>query len=105
MPVVLRVDQLDGHDDPVSAAADTALEHVDYAEGLRDLRQVVFSRPAIRHDGRAADHLQVVDLRQAGQDIVLDSVGEKGVLLFVAEVFEWKHRNALFAGTGGGWAG
>ena len=40
-----------------------------------------------------------MNLRQAGEDVVLDAVGEKGVLLIVAEIFEWENRDA-FLGCG-----
>jgi hypothetical protein len=42
-----------------------------------------------------------MDLGQAGQDIVLDSVSEKRVVLFIAEVIEGEHRDTFLHPFGG----
>jgi hypothetical protein len=42
----------------------------------------------IRIDRRARNDLKIGDLRKIGQDIVLDSVGEVGLILFIAEILE-----------------
>src|SRR5712692_371015 len=70
------------------------------AELLTDLAQVALPASFILHDRSAADHFQVRDLCQVGQNFVLHAVGEIGVLLFIAQVVEWKHSNAL-RGDGG----
>src|SRR3954471_22307138 len=105
MPVVPGIDQLDADHDAVPAAPDASFEHVHDAKRLGDLRQIVFGRAAIRHDRRAADNFQIANLRQAGQDVVLDAVGEKRVLLVVAEVFEGQYGDAFLGKAGGGLGG
>ena len=100
MPVVARVDQLHADDDAISSRAHASLQHVDHAERLRNLRQIAFGRAAVGHHRGAADYLQVVDFRQARQDVVLDSVGKKRVLLVVAEIFERQNGDALFGASG-----
>src|SRR5438477_2580504 len=96
MMIVARVDQLHAHDHAVLTPAHTAFEHVHDSEGQRDLRQITFRGAAIRHYRGAADDLQVVDLGETSQDVVLNSIGEKGVLLVIAHVFEGEHGDAFF---------
>ena len=42
---------------------------------------------------RAADHSQIVNLREARENVVLNSIGEKCVRLVIAKIFERKHGN------------
>src|SRR3954453_21994773 len=95
MPVGPGIDQLDADYDLISAPSDAAFEHVHHAERLRDLRQIVFRRTPIWHHRSAADDFQVVDLRQAGEDVVLDSIREESVLFVVAKIVEGQDGNAL----------
>ena len=59
-----------------------ALEDVSDTEFLRDLGQVRRST-FVPQSGRARNNLEIADLRQAGEDFVLDSLGE----IFVRLVF------------------
>ncbi len=43
----------------------------------------------------AADHFQVGDLCQVRQDLVLHAIGEEGVGLFFAQIFEREHGDAF----------
>ena len=63
-------------------------EHMRNAKRAPDLTQIPFS--AISHDTGPTDHLEVGDFRQLGQNVVLDAIGKKGVLLTVAEIFKRK---------------
>ena len=49
---------------------------------------------AILHHAGAADDLEIGNLRQLGQNVVLDTVGKGGVLFVVAQVFKRQHRDA-----------
>ena len=46
--------------------------------------------------GCARDDFQIGDLRQAGQNFVLDAIGEVGVVFFAAQVFKRQHGDGLF---------
>src|SRR5205085_10115587 len=50
---------------------------------------------SITHHAGATNHAQIFDPGQTRQDVVLDAVGKKCVLLIGAEIFEWKSRNAF----------
>ena len=50
-----------------------------YTQFITDLRACSFA--AIFHDARPADDFQIGDLRQLGQNVVLDAIGKGGVLL------------------------
>ena len=65
------------------------------AELLADLAQVTLRPVAIAHDRRAADDLELLDFDQAGEEVVLHAVREKGVPLVFAPVLERQNRNAL----------
>ena len=67
-----------------------------HAELLADLAQIARRAALVLHHGGAADHFQVGDLRQVGQDLVLHAIGEEGVRFFFAQIFERKHRDAFF---------
>src|SRR5687767_8938753 len=96
MLVRLRFDELDVDADAVADFLDAAFDDVRDSELPRDLRQL-FRPGAISVRGSARNHLQVSDLGQAGNDFVLDAIGEIGVRLVFAEIFEWEHRNGAAA--------
>ena len=98
MAVGACVDQLNIDGDPVREAAHASLENVRHAERLADFQNVPFVGVAVFHHAGAADHLEVLDLGQDRQQIVLNAVGEEGVLLLEAEVLKRKHGDALFPG-------
>ena len=73
-------------------SSDRPLQHVGHTQRIADLAHIVFT--AILHDAGAADHLQVGDFRQLGQDVVLDAIGKERVLFLVAQIFEWQNGDA-----------
>ncbi len=89
------VDQLGIHPHLAGDPLHAALEQVRDAELLRDLAQIARCPGFVLHHAGAADHFEVRDLRQVGQDFVLHAVGEKRVLLVVAQVFKRQHGDAL----------
>ncbi len=66
-----------------------------HAELLADLAQIARRAGLVLHDRRAADHLQIRDLGEVGQDLVLHAIGEEGVRFFFAQIFERKDRDAF----------
>ena len=71
-----------------------AFDDIGDAELLADLAQIV-RRAFVLLGRRSGDHLQVGYLREAGEDFVLNSFREIGVLLFIAEVFEGQDSDRL----------
>ena len=82
-----RVDELGVDPHPVRVSPHGSFENVSDAERLADFTDVARAGPILAHRS-AADHFQVRDLGQIGQNVVLDTVGKIGVLLIVAQVFE-----------------
>ena len=74
---VLRVDQLDVYMQPGAGLAHAAFQHVRYLKLITDLARVLFA--AISHHAGAADDLEIGNLRQLGQQVVLDTIGKGGV--------------------------
>ena len=54
------------------------------AQLLRDLPQITRRRVLVLHHAGAADHFQVGDLRQVGQDFIVHAVSKERVLLVFA---------------------
>ena len=95
MRIVGGFDQLHVHPHRVAALLHAAFQDVRHAKLAGDLGQV-FRRALVMLGRGARDHLQIGDLRQAGQDFVLDAVGKVGVLLVAAQVLERQDRDAIF---------
>ena len=94
MGVGASVDQLRVHPHPIAGTSHRAFQHMGNAERFADLAQVARTCSILLHRG-PADDLQVRDLRQAGENIVVHSVREEGVLPVVAQVFEGQHGDAF----------
>src|SRR6202162_2537960 len=67
---------------------------------LADFTQIARRRVAILHHTGATNHFQISHLGQSGQDFVLHAVSKECVLLVVAQIFKWQHRDALFRNDG-----
>ena len=94
MRIVRRLDQLDIDPDPLAVFLDAPLEDMGDTQLAGDLRQVV-GRAFVMLGGGARDHFQVSDLGQAGQDFILDAIGEISVSLFRAQVFKGQDGDRL----------
>ena len=70
------------------------------AELLADLAQIARRAALVLHDARAADHFEIGDLREVGQNLVLHAIGEKGVLFVAAQIFKGKHGDAFLGHSG-----
>src|SRR5262249_12873501 len=49
---------------------------------------------AILHNAGSADHFQVSDFCQLGQNVVLNAVGKDRMLFPLAEIFKWQYGDA-----------
>ena len=94
-----RVDQLRIHPHPVARSAHRAFEDVGDAERFADLAQVARAGPVLLH-GSPADHFQVRDPGEAGENVVVHAVGEECVLAVVTQVFKRKNGDAFFRPAG-----
>lgn len=72
------------------------LEQISHPERLPDLACFALLALAVGLDGVATDDLEVADPGEAGEDVVLDALGEECVLLVSAKVGEGKHGDAFF---------
>ena len=95
MRVIAGIDQLRVDPHFVRCALHAALDQVRHAELLSDFAQIALRASFVLHHGCATDHLQVGDFCQIGQNFILHTVGEEGVLFFVAQVFERQNGDAL----------
>src|SRR5262249_26225562 len=91
---VARISEIHIDKQPVRDAPHASLENVSDVELLSDLAHVTLRPIPIAHDRRAANDLEVLDLDQAGKDIVLHAIREESVPLVFAAVFEWQNGDA-----------
>src|SRR5215469_3115490 len=96
MRISAGVDQLGVYVQPCTGLSDATFQHVRHLKSRSDLTRVLFA--AKSHNASAADYLQVGNLRQFGQDVVLNTIGKRSVLSIVAQIFKWQHRNSRRSG-------
>src|SRR2546423_14540104 len=101
MSIFESIEQLDGDHDAIAFPANASFQDIRHPEYPTDLAQIVrFLSAAKSQHTRATDHAQILDFAKARQDIVLNSVGEKCVLLIRTHVCERQHGDAFVAGAG-----
>jgi hypothetical protein len=86
------VDQLGIQPNSASVPAHASFQNVRDTKGLTDLARV--ARATIWHDTRPANHLEIGDVGQLGQNVVLHAIGKEGVLFLLAQVFKWQHSDS-----------
>ena len=96
MRIAACVDQLRVDPHAIAHALHAALHQMRDPELLRDLAQIARSSSFVLHHRCAADHFQISDFGEISQNLILHPVGEVGVLLFVAQIFERQDCDALF---------
>ena len=94
-----RVDQLRIQVNPITAPACASFQHVRHAKRIADLTHISFA--AIFHHAGPADDFQVGDLRQLGQNVVLHTIGEDGVILSGRSDFQTAKRRCQLLADGG----
>src|SRR5215470_16171104 len=70
----------------------STLQDVRNSKGLTNFRNIPFS--AILHYAGVADHPEIADAREFGQNVILNAIGENGVLFILAQTFEGENSNA-----------
>ena len=96
---VARIDQRDVKHDPISRAIEASFQNVAHPERSADRCQIA---PASRRKTRGtemADHLQIPDLHEAGKNVVLDPLGEKGVGRVVCQIAQGQRRQSICPGA------
>ncbi len=84
MSIGAGVDELSIDTDAIGGALNAAFQHMGNTELTADLAKIAGANGLILHDTGAADYFEVCNLRQIGENFVLDAVGEKGGLLICA---------------------
>src|SRR6266498_5216801 len=88
-----RVDQLRVQMKMRTGPADAALQNVRYPQLVTDLTEISFA--TVIHHAGPADDFEIGDLRQLGQNVVLNTVGKGWVLFLLAQVFKWQYGNSV----------
>ncbi len=88
MRVVAGIDQLGDHPHFVGRTLHAPLDNMRHAELLADLAQIARRAAFVLHDAGAADHFQVGNPGQMGQDLVLHALSKEGVCFLFAEIFK-----------------
>ena len=73
---------------------DATLHDIGDAKLARDLRKILGSTFVMLRR-RARNHLEIGDLRQARQELILNSFGEIGVRLVVTQIFKRQDGDAF----------
>src|SRR5713101_7430906 len=94
MRVGMGVEQLNVYAHSVSSPLHTAFKHCGHAEFIRDCLQVSW-RAFVFGCRFSRDDLQVADASEFGQDLILNAVGEVGVVRVTAQIVEWENRDAF----------
>src|SRR4029450_8631832 len=95
MPVSPCINQLGSHAHAIAGRLHASLYDVRHAEFTRDLAQIPFHPGLVLHDGRPADHFQISDVRQIGENFILECVGEKRVPRIGTQIFKWQYGDAF----------
>ena len=95
MGIGAGVDELRVDPQMIARPLHAAFEEMRDAELLPDLPRVAGFTSLVRAGGGAADHFEIGDFGQIGENFILDARRKVGVLLVVAQVLEGQHRDAF----------
>ena len=90
-----RIDQLTGHANPVGDLADAAFQHVANTE-VRRHRAHIDGLALVGEAAIAGNHEQLVEVRQLGDDVLGDAVGEVLLVGIAAHVLERQYGDGGF---------
>src|SRR6266513_873925 len=76
-----------------AGSADAALKHMRYTQIISDLTEISFA--AVIHHAGPADHLEIGDFCQLGQNVVLHAIGKVCVLFLIAQIFKWQNGDSV----------
>src|SRR5712691_4504252 len=102
MRVCAGINQLRVDTNPATGALDCTFKDVSDTEYFADFAQVALDDVFVLHHRRAADHFEVGHFREIGEDLVLDTVGEVGILFVVAKILKRKDSDAFIWNWAGG---
>src|SRR2546423_12495404 len=74
----------------ITRSLHASFEDIADAQLARDLRQI-FGRAFVTHRRSSRDDSKSADLRERGDDFILNSLGEESAFLVGAQVFEWQY--------------
>src|SRR5205814_4082898 len=95
MTISAGINELGTDADSPAGALDRAFKNVSDTECFADFPEVALDAVFVLHHGGAADDFEVGHFREIGQDLVLNTIGEVGVLFVVAEIFKRKDSDAF----------
>jgi hypothetical protein len=72
-----------------------AFQEIGDTELFRDFRRLLM-RFLVTLCGGARDHFEIRNLREPGQDLILDPVGKVRVGFIFAQVFKWQDGDGFF---------
>ena len=75
---------------------DRTFKNVSDTECFADLTEVTLDAVFVLHHRSAADDFEVGHFREVGQDLVLNTIGEVGILFVIAQIGERQNGNAFF---------
>ena len=91
-----RINQLCRHAHPIARALHTSLQYIRHPELLGDLANIAHRRILVLHHACATNYFQVGDFAEVGQNLIMDPICEKSVLLISTKILEWKYGYAFF---------
>src|SRR5436190_2178730 len=91
----LGIDQLHVDHYAVTLPPHTTLQDICHAKRFTDGAQVLCCSVAKLHHRRTADDSEIFDLCQTREDVVLNAVCKKRIVLIRAEVLKRKHRDGF----------
>src|SRR5437667_11007193 len=77
-----------------AGSADAAFQNMRYPEIISEPPEISFA--TVVHNTGPADDFQVGDPRQLGQNVVLNTIGKRGVFLLLAQIFKRQNGDSSF---------
>ena len=102
MPISAGINELGTDADSPAGALDRAFKNVSDTECFADFPEVALDAVFVLHHGGAADDFEVGHFGEIGQDLVLNTIGEVGVLFVVTKIFKRENRDAFVGNCAGG---
>ena len=85
----------------VSGAPHTAFHYVAYSQLLRNLSEITRDPTLILHHRSAANHFQIFELGQIGEQFFLNAIGKVSVLFFFTQIVQRKNGNTFVGSRAG----
>ena len=95
MRIIRSSNQLHSHAHLIVCFLDATFQEIGDTELVRNLRKLLMGF-LVTLRGRARDHFEIRNLREPGQNLVLDPVCEVGVGFIFTQVFKWQNSDGFF---------